>query len=228
MRHILHRSLAVLLLILLRTVATGSLLDIFDSGGRNVASRCEDVGPERSNDLSLVNNYPTLSPESSIPIVQEQQTTSLAPITRRNPHTTAPGDLFEAALQRRGRETLGGLAYRYLEVYIIQPATEGLSALSADLDAAYESYQQALKAIKADHPPLFQLRLTYGRLQLSFTATNPLNVEAVQDAIGLFLFAAKIGWAAYFRIALWSLKATLFFAAFTILPQMSGGHNLIS
>ncbi|KAL8821486.1 MAG: hypothetical protein Q9191_007296 [Dirinaria sp. TL-2023a] len=154
------------------------------------------------------------------------ETIPSAPI-RRHPHKTL-SDLTGASLQRRGPKTFSGLTYRYLQVYVIQPVTEGFSALDADLDAAYVSYLRALKSIKADHPPLFRLRFTYGKLQLTFTCANPLNLESVQEAIGLLLFSVKMFWAAYCHIAFWSVKAGVFFMVFTVVPEMAGGQNIIA
>ena len=225
MQHTLH-TLLVALILILTLVVWGSPLDNFNSGERSAVGRSEPIEYtelQSRNDLSLI-NHATSSPGRLKPIVREE-ITSLVPVRRTS--TPQPGDFIHGSLQRRGIRTVGGLTYRYLQAYIIDPVTEGFRTLGRDLDAAFASYKKVSESLKADHPPLFQLNFTYGSWQLILTCGNPLNVAIVRDILDLLTFATMILGTVWLRLSFWSVTAGAIMVILALLPQQPGRQNMI-
>ncbi|KAL8689321.1 MAG: hypothetical protein Q9218_004985 [Villophora microphyllina] len=143
-----------------------------------------------------------------------QDVTGLAP---RSPFLPFPPTLPRPLSPRR-LPSNGNYTWRLLSSYVIEPVASEFHALSDDLDQAYASYQRALLWIHADHSPLTNIRLTFGDYEFHIRCPNPMNLDNVKDVLALAVFAGKIFFAAYLRIAVWSLTGTAYLVTFGVIP----------
>lgn len=184
----------------------------------NGLARAPEDSPVSRMDISPI----TISnrvPVSDVASYTRQGNTSLIADAPK-PYSLQPRDLPEFA----------GMTWRIVKVYIFDPVGSELLKIGADMDEAFLAYQRALESIKADHPPLFRLSLTYGALQLRFDCPNPMNLDSVKEIVGFFAFTGRIFPAALKRIYFRSAYGIAILVTFGILPELfpRGLHNVVT
>ncbi|KAL8666389.1 MAG: hypothetical protein Q9202_001412 [Teloschistes flavicans] len=156
--------------------------------------------------------------------IEHQDITSLA-LRSSFPHLPpSPPRL----LSPRHLRSLGNYTWRMISYNIVEPVASEVRGLFDDLDQAFASYQRSLLWIHADHPPFANIfTLTLGAYKLSISSPNPLYLDIVKEAVSLAMFAAKMFFAAYLRLAMLGLRGIPYTVAFGIIADHQRHQNVM-